>query len=678
MYQRSMTAAIRRTSAAPHFAALAVLLALVFLLSWVFAGLRFSGAEVAPWWPAAAVSVVTAVAARGRRVGIAGLILLVSGLGNLLAGTDPVTALGFGAANAVEAWVVATVVTDRGRGGDPNLGPGAIGRLLIAVTAGAVAAGLAAGLTVVIVQGGEALLVFSTVAASHASAVLVLAPFALVPSTSFTPRPLAEFVVQVAVLALVVGFVFAPGQQLPLAFLPFPLLAWAAFRFGTGVVAVETALTVAIAAVLSFLGGGPFAAFSAAHPDTVVELLQVFSLALAVSMLLLSALQNDRQALIARLDARQRLLHGGIVSAHAGFLLLEEGEDDRLQVLESNPVADELFAPWLERHRGRRVLRLEGGPLEPALASLGDEGWSGEVEFSGGIVAELTVAPVESLERSPVLVVQAVDVTERRRVATALASAFENERRAAERLREINREKDDFVSSVSHELRTPLTSLLGYAEELEETGPTPEQQQSLEVLVRNARRLAALVDDLLVVSRTDSRRTRSADRVDAVPLLEDAVREVAPLARAREVELRTELPERLDVHADAEALTRIVINLLGNGVKFSPAGAAVRVSAAAEGDRVRLTVEDRGPGIPPEQLERVFERFHRAPEATDSAVPGTGLGLSIVRTLVESMGGSVRLESELGAGTRAIVELRAAVLSAEAAGSAPAAAPATD
>lgn len=658
MYQRSMTAAIRRSSAAPHLLALASLLILVFLLSVGFAALRLPSAEVAPWWPAAAVSVVAAVAARGRRLAVAGLILVISGLANFVVGTDPFVSFGFGLANAVEAWLVALIVTDRG--GSTTLGPIAVGRLLVAVAAGAMSAGIVAAVAVIVVERGDGLTVFASVSASHASAVLLLAPFALVPWSSYVPRPLGEFAIQFVALALAVWFVFSPGNVLPLAFLPFPLLAWAAFRFATGVVVVETLLTVAAAAAFSFVGGGPFAGFAADYPETLVELLQVFSLSLAVSMLVLSALQSDRQALIARLSARQRLLRGGIVSAHAGFLLAEEAERGRYTILESNPVADEWFAPWIRNARGRRELSVVDGPLAGVVPGLGREGWAGEVEFAGGAVAEVAVAPVETAESVPVLVIQAVDVTERRRIENALTSAFENERESAERLRELNRQKDDFVSSVSHELRTPITSLLGYAEELEDSRPTKRQREALQVMSRSARRLASLVDDLLVVSRPASAPAPTVVRMDLVPVLREALREVEPLARDRGIVLEWEGPDELAALAEAAALTRIAVNLLGNAVKFSRPSSVVTVSARAEGAVARVEVRDTGPGITEDELGRVFERFYRTPAAAASSVPGTGLGLSIVRTLAEQLGGSVRLESDGRSGTSAIVELRLA------------------
>ncbi|MBN9605642.1 MAG: MASE1 domain-containing protein [Actinomycetales bacterium] len=657
MYQRSMTAAIRRSPPVTRRLALAALLVLIFVLSAGFAALRLPGSEVAPWWPAAAVCVAATVAARGRRLAIAGLILLVSALANLVIGTDPALSAIFALANAAEAWIVARIIGERGD--SAALGPLAIGRLLIGVGAGAASAGIIAAVGVILVRQESGLEVFTSVAASHASAVLLLGSFALVPWSSYRPRPVGELLVQAAGVVIAVIYVFLPGNALPLAFLPFPILAWGAFRFPTGVVAIETLFTVTAATAFSLTGGGPFASFALERPDTFIELLQVFSLSLAVSMLMLSAMQNERQALIARLSARQRLLRGGIVNAHAGFLLAEQRDRTHFVVLESNPVADELFAPWIRHVRGARELDLSAGPLAEAVASLDPTGWAGEVEFPGGVAAEVSVAPVGSTEGPRVLVIQAVDVTERRRIENALTSAFENERASAIRLRELNRQKDDFVSSVSHELRTPITSLIGYAEELEASEPTPEQREALQVMVRNAHRLAALVEDLLVVSRTGEAPASRAETLDAVSVLLEAIREIGPLARSRGIEIAWEGPDELETLAEPESLTRMAVNLLGNAVKFSRPDSTVTVRARAEGATVRIEVRDEGDGIAPEDLDRVFERFYRSPAATAAAIPGTGLGLPIVRTLAQRLGGTVHLESDGRRGTTAILELPA-------------------
>jgi two-component system phosphate regulon sensor histidine kinase PhoR len=660
MYQRSMTGSIRRSAPLVHYTALAVLLVVLFVLSLAFSGLRFPGSGVAPWWPAAGVAVIAAVAARGRRILISIVILVVSGGANLLTGSDPAVAIGFGAANAVEALVIASLVADRGPR-NSTIGPGAVGRLLGAIAIGGIAAGVLAALTVVLFEGGDGLTAFMSTTASHASAVLLIAPFALVPRTSFTPASWGELTIQLAALAVTIGYAFAPGQTLPLSFLPFPVLAWAAFRFGTGLVLLEVAATAAAAATLAFLGGGPFATTNVAEPTISVGLLQTFTLAIGVSMLLLSGMQNERAALITRLGARERLLRGGIVSGHAGFLLAEEDELGRLHVIEANPVAEDLFAPWIvELKPGQRILR--PGPLAPGIAFLALRGWSEEVELADARRAEVTLQRITGPE-SPtgVVVVQAVDVTERRRVENALTAALENERISTDRLRELNRQKDDFVSSVSHELRTPVTSILGYAEELADEELSKLAHDYVTVIARNARRLAALVEDLLVISRVaSSAPVIRPTPVDLGALLTDAIDEVAPLARTRGVTLEWQAPtEPLHLSSEPEYVTRIVINLLSNGIKFTPDGGRVVLTAEPQPDhdRIELRVADSGRGIPPEELDKVFERFYRSSSSGADAVPGTGLGLPIVRTLAEQLGGRVWLTSDGEHGTTAIAQL---------------------
>lgn len=224
-------------------------------------------------------------------------------------------------------------------------------------------------------------------------------------------------------------------------------------------------------------------------------------------------------------------------------------------------------------------------------------------------------------------------------------------RDATER-RELERMKNDFVSSVSHELRTPLTSIRGYLEGViaEESGPlTADQREDLEIVDRNAARLHTLIDDLLFLSRMQAGRLQldcrpiSLDGVLA-PLVED----LTPVARARDLQLEASLAAVV-AEGDGPRLEQCFANLLSNAVKFGRPGTTVHVTARQrDGDAV-VEVRDRGPGIPADELERLGQRFFRA--STAGAVEGTGLGLAITREIVDRHGGRLDVESELGEGS---------------------------
>jgi signal transduction histidine kinase len=289
-------------------------------------------------------------------------------------------------------------------------------------------------------------------------------------------------------------------------------------------------------------------------------------------------------------------------------------------------------------------------------------------------------APVEVRgERVAALVADADPLTIRRAhdslatVAAELALSLERERLLAverettsalvaqnERLLELDRMKDQFVSTVSHELRTPLTSMVGYLEILlgREAGDLNEEQQHfLEIVERNSSRLNALIEDILVTSRIDTGRlSLEPTAVDLGQLVAEQIESIRGAAEHKGVQLElVRAGHTPELWADPMRLGQVVDNLLSNAVKFTPAGGTVRSTLGVKGDTVRLEVSDTGVGIPPDEVDRLFDRFFRA--STARTVPGTGLGLSIARGIAEAHGGAVTLWSELGVGTTFVVEL---------------------
>ncbi|HEY1366562.1 MAG TPA: ATP-binding protein [Gaiellaceae bacterium] len=231
-----------------------------------------------------------------------------------------------------------------------------------------------------------------------------------------------------------------------------------------------------------------------------------------------------------------------------------------------------------------------------------------------------------------------------------------------ERLRALDRMKDEFVSLVSHELRTPLSAIRGYMEPLldEEVGPLAEEQRRfLAVVDRNAERLTLLVDDLLFVAQVDAGKLRL--ELEDVSLSE-LVRHAAESARYRAEQGRVTLELELDevvVRGDRARLAQLVDNLLANGIKFTPPGGLVKLRVRRECEGSVIEVCDTGMGIPPEEREQLFDRFFRTAAATRNAIPGTGLGLAICKAIVEAHRGVIEVESVPGEGATFSVRLPA-------------------
>jgi len=221
------------------------------------------------------------------------------------------------------------------------------------------------------------------------------------------------------------------------------------------------------------------------------------------------------------------------------------------------------------------------------------------------------------------------------------------------RLRRLEAVRKDFVANVSHELKTPLTSIAGYAETLLHESAPGQPRQFAETIVRNARRMHRLVDDLLDLSRIESGGWRP--RPEAIELdgvIGDAWEPVAEAALRQGVALSVP-PETAParVWADGEALRQILTNLFDNAVRHAPAGGQVTVTAQQHAEGTAIVIADTGVGIPAEHLPRIFERFYRVDPARSRDQGGTGLGLAIVKHLVEAHQGRVTAESTLGRGT---------------------------
>lgn len=243
----------------------------------------------------------------------------------------------------------------------------------------------------------------------------------------------------------------------------------------------------------------------------------------------------------------------------------------------------------------------------------------------------------------------------------ANAQAYEEERQRAESLAELDRAKTAFFSNISHEFRTPLTLMLGPLEDLlqqvDGTLP-PEQREQLEVAHRNSLRLLKLVNTLLDFSRIEAGRIQASyeptDLSAFTAELASVFRSAIERAGLRFVVNCPPLAETVDV--DREMWEKIVLNLLSNAFKFTFRG-EIEVSLRPAGAMAELTVRDTGTGIPAEEIPHLFERFHRVRGATGRTFEGSGIGLALVQELVKLHGGAVRVESEVGSGSRFIVSI---------------------
>ena len=268
------------------------------------------------------------------------------------------------------------------------------------------------------------------------------------------------------------------------------------------------------------------------------------------------------------------------------------------------------------------------------------------------VMASLAVILVVLWDRSPFVAVILVGPL----VATAMYQRWIHG--ALNRLREFDRLKDEFIAIVSHELRTPLTSVYGAAMTLEGQVLDEERKRALlEIISTESARLSRLLDDILWVSRLDSGRARPfIAPVEPLPLaaeVVDATRTHLPAGLSLEL-LHHETPPA--VAADPDKLRQVLVNLVENAVKYSGEG-QIEIRLGSHHGVVRFTVRDEGPGIPPGQQERIFEKFYRLDPNMTQGVGGTGLGLYICRELVDAMNGEIWVESVPGEGAAFSFEL---------------------
>jgi two-component system sensor histidine kinase VicK len=239
------------------------------------------------------------------------------------------------------------------------------------------------------------------------------------------------------------------------------------------------------------------------------------------------------------------------------------------------------------------------------------------------------------------------------RVVNELRRLYADQQETSQKLAEANKAKTDFIADVSHELRTPLTVLRGNAQVGLALGGDCDHEEMLEEIVEESKRMSRMVEDLLFLARSDSASPPLDLKTIAVEsLLAEIVGRAEVLARERGAALEAKLEGGGFVEIDRQRIEQAVLILVDNAAKYGTPGGTVTLASSVRSGELRISVEDRGPGIPREELPRIFERFYRLDKARSRQLGGTGLGLPIAKTIVEAHGGRLEAVSSLGEGTK--------------------------
>ena len=236
-----------------------------------------------------------------------------------------------------------------------------------------------------------------------------------------------------------------------------------------------------------------------------------------------------------------------------------------------------------------------------------------------------------------------------RELAHRLAASIDELERQRAIVLQLNQLKNDLIAVLAHDIKGPLTSIAGFAELLEEGYlEGPAAVDAAHTIRMNAQRLATLANDVLALSRVEHGELEIADeRVDLIELIRNVVE---THVAERNVHVVTKLKHAV-VRGDSDRLRQVIDNLVRNAIKYSPGGNPVELSIEADGENFRIEISDRGIGIPPEDIPRLFGRFARASNAKRAKIAGTGIGLFIVKMIVERHAGTVDVKSTLGEGS---------------------------
>ena len=479
-------------------------------------------------------------------------------------------------------------------------------------------------------------------------------------------RDLTEIIALFLILLIIVLVVFAgwfpgPVKTYPLAYLCLPCLLWAALKFDQRIVTSTIVVMAALALWGARRGYGPFIE---RNPNVSLLLLISFVGTTTLMTLLVCAVTSERRKAEAdkdRLGSEVELHRRRIedIVAHVPGVVWEawgkpDAANQRIDFVSSHvekmlgySQEEWLSTPnfWLHIvHPDDR----ERAALEAAEIFKSGKGGSSRFRWmhkDGYAVWVEAQSIVVSDETGPVgMRGVSLDVTPAMCVEIERAELLERESHARAQAEEASRLKEEFLATVSHELRTPLNAVVGWSRllrmgQLDQEGTS----HAMEIIERNALMQKQIVEDLLDVSRIVTGKLRiNTQPVDLLLVIHAAIDAIRPAAEAKEIDIRThfDAPD-VTVRADVERLQQVFWNLLANAVKFTPAHGTIDVHLRRDDSQAEIRIEDSGPGVPPEFLPRIFERFSQADGSSTRKHGGLGLGLAIVRHLVELHGGTV-------------------------------------
>jgi PAS domain S-box-containing protein len=656
------------------------LLALMTFFGFIAVQSAPDGGRAIGIWPVGAATACLMIAPRPRTALLVALMAVLAVASIALGGRDLDVAVGLGLGLAAEAWVSWRILAQGRRERAPLRTTADLARFLAAMAAGALVMAAAGALTSLATGWGSPDVLALTVGTSSLAAQLTVVPFFCRLRNHAPLAPVGERVVQWLMILVISPAVFVPSDFPSTVFLVIPVLVWGALRSRAYEALAQLVAVLAFAVPLTTWGHGPFANAGSRYGLSVDGqgiLLSTFGAvcALVVIPLMLSVgeqLENARQT------AAERDKVQNIVAGTGGVAII--GTDERGLITLFNPGAERLLGYEATDVLGlsTRMLHSDSAIAEKATQiGVPDDFPTVARALIGRGTTDMRFVRKDGQERSHWMSLNQIeddrghvigyvstseDITERVEAESRLVEALETERRAVERLREVDQVKDAFVSSVSHELRTPITSILGYIEMLEDGvygDLGPEQLDAVRRVATNSTRLLSLISDLLTLSRVQDEGIGLIDRlVDLRKIVAEAVGVVAPTLERRDLELEMDLAdEPAPFLGDRDMLERVVINLVGNAVKFTPEGGRVDVSLLPGRDAWIIAVSDTGIGIPPQEQDRLFTRFFRSSLAQEQAIPGSGLGLSIAHAIVEKHGGRMSVESTPGEGTTFRVHL---------------------
>ncbi len=460
-------------------------------------------------------------------------------------------------------------------------------------------------------------------------------------------------------------------SDIPLAFLPFPLLVWAGLRLGPR--ALTTAVMTVVLVVLAFIING-FRAFGLTdgNPDELLILLQVFIVCVAGTGLVLGAVAAQRRRTLratAELSSFQKAVLDGsnfsvIVTDDRGVITSVNRGAERLLDYPENEL---LGRPLLSIHEPAEVAErslaqsAQAGRKIEGFETLADAARRGRTDEREWIYVRkdghripvfLSFTLLTSVDGRPRgFLGTAVDITSRKQAEAQMEAA----KLAAE---QANRTKSEFLANISHEIRTPMNSVLGFAELLQRHLHEPAMKKQAQAILSSGQTLLQLINDLLDLSKVEAGRLELQPApVDVRTLANEMGQCFSLKTEEKGISILTRFNGPIDGHflLDEVRVRQVLFNLIGNAIKFTEHGQVVlTVEAEQESSGLSLLhfeVTDTGLGIPPEQLARLFQPFEQRFGQSTSKYGGTGLGLSISRRLAELMGGTLLACSEVGSGS---------------------------